>query len=188
MPSPPLSFDPIAEARRQWVAHGWTEAADGMAVVTSIIRVHQLLLGQLDDILRPFGLTFARYEVLQLLLFTRQGTLPLGKIGARLQVAPGAVTDAVDRLEDAGLVRRRPHPTDGRTTLATISAKGRKRVLAATAELNTVLRTWRCRTRSSASSSRCSAACAPPAVTRCGRAPGRPERPSTSFLLTRVPG
>lgn len=138
MPPLPLSFDPIAEARRQWVAHGWTEAADGMAVVTSIMRVHQLLLGQLDDILRPFGLTFARYEVLQLLFFTREGTLPLGKIGARLQVAPGAVTNAVDRLEDAGLVRRRPHPTDGRTTLATISAKGRKRVLAATAELNAV--------------------------------------------------
>jgi DNA-binding MarR family transcriptional regulator len=133
-----LSFDPIAEARRQWVAHGWTEAADGMAVVTSIMRVHQLLLGQLDDILRPFGLTFARYEVLQLLFFSRRGTLPLGKIGARLQVAPGAVTNAVDRLEDAGLVRRRPHPTDGRTTLASISARGRARVLAATTELNAV--------------------------------------------------
>jgi DNA-binding MarR family transcriptional regulator len=138
VPSPPLSFDPIVEARRQWVAHGWTEAADGMAVVTSIMRVHQLLLGQLDDILRPFGLTFARYEVLQLLFFTRRGALPLGKIGARLQVAPGAVTNAVDRLEDAGLVRRRPHPTDGRTTLASISARGRTRVLAATAELNAV--------------------------------------------------
>jgi DNA-binding MarR family transcriptional regulator len=138
VPPSPLSFDPIAEARRQWVAHGWTEAADGMAVVTSIMRVHQLLLGQLDDILRPFGLTFARYEVLQLLFFSRRGTLPLGKIGARLQVAPGAVTNAVDRLEDAGLVRRRPHPTDGRTTLASISARGRARVLAATGELNAV--------------------------------------------------
>jgi DNA-binding MarR family transcriptional regulator len=138
VPTPPLSFDPIAEARRQWVAHGWPEAADGMAVVTSIMRVHQLLLGQLDDILRPFGLTFARYEVLQLLFFSRRGTLPLGKIGARLQVAPGAVTNAVDRLESAGLVRRRPHPTDGRTTLASISARGRRRVLAATEELNAV--------------------------------------------------
>jgi DNA-binding MarR family transcriptional regulator len=138
VPRPALSFDPIAEARRQWVAHGWTEAADGMAVVTSIMRVHQLLLGQLDDILRPFGLTFARYEVLQLLFFSNRGTLPLGKIGARLQVAPGAVTHAVDRLEDAGLVRRRPHPTDGRTTLASISARGRTRVLAATEELNGV--------------------------------------------------
>jgi DNA-binding MarR family transcriptional regulator len=75
---------------------------------------------------------------LQLLFFTRRGTLPLGKIGTRLQVAPGAVTNAVDRLEDAGLVRRRPHPTDGRTTLASISARGRTRVLAATAELNAV--------------------------------------------------
>ena len=109
-----------------------------MAVVTSIMRVHQLLLGQLDDILRPFGLTFARYEVLQLLCFSRRGTLPLGKIGARLQVAPGAVTHAVDRLEEAGLVRRRPHPTDGRTILASITARGRTRVGTATEELNAV--------------------------------------------------
>ena len=30
-----LSFDPIAEARRQWEAHGWHEAAPGMAAVAA---------------------------------------------------------------------------------------------------------------------------------------------------------
>lgn len=136
MPTRPLPFDPIAEARRQWVDHGWHEAADGMAVVTSVMRVHQLLLARVDDALRPFELSFARYEVLMLLVFSRAGMLPLGKIGARLQVQPGAVTNAVDRLESDRLVRRKPHPTDGRTTLAAITPRGRKVAMAATEALN----------------------------------------------------
>lgn len=131
-----LPFDPIAEAERQWVAHGWSEAAEGMALVTSIMRVQQILNLRVDRVLRPLGLSFARYEVLMLLHFSREGELPLGKIGARLQVQPGAVTNAVDRLEADGLVVRRPHPVDGRTTLAVLSAEGRRLAVEATEELN----------------------------------------------------
>jgi len=40
--SRPLGFDPIEEAHRQWVDHGWNEAADGMAAVTSVVRAEQL--------------------------------------------------------------------------------------------------------------------------------------------------
>lgn len=134
--STPLPIDPIAEARRQWIAHGWADAADGMAVVTSVMRVHQLLLARVDAALRQYDLSFARYEVLMLLVFSRTGRLPLGKIGARLQVQPGAVTNAVDRLEQQGLVRRRPHPSDGRTTLAAITPRGRKVAMTATDVLN----------------------------------------------------
>jgi DNA-binding MarR family transcriptional regulator len=132
----PLPFDPIAEARRQWEAHGWTDAAPAMAVVTSIMRVQQLLLGQVDAALRPHGLTFARYELLMLLSFSRVGELPLGAIGRRLQVHPASVTNAVDRLEAERLVRRRPHPTDGRATLAVITRRGRAVADAATADMN----------------------------------------------------
>jgi DNA-binding MarR family transcriptional regulator len=132
----PLPFDPIAEARRQWIASGWETAADGMAMVTSIIRVHQMLMVRIDRVLRPFALSFARYEVLMLLQFSRAGQLPLGKLGARLQVQPGAVTNVIDRLQADGLVARVPHPTDGRTTLASITPKGRRTVQKATAALN----------------------------------------------------
>ena len=59
-----------------------------------------------------------------LLSFTRHGALPLGKMGARLQVHPASVTNLVDGLERAGYVAREPHPTDGRTTLAAITASG----------------------------------------------------------------
>lgn len=131
----PLSFDPIEEAARQWAAR-WT-GVDQMRAVTSLMRVQQLVLNELDELLRPHGLTFARYEALVLLTFSRHGSLPLGKMGERLQVHPTSVTSIVDRLEGAGLVVRRKHPTDGRTVLAEITDAGRDRVLSATDDLLT---------------------------------------------------
>ncbi len=131
-----LPFDPIAEAHRQWEAHGWVPEAPAMATVTSIMRLQQVFLAQADVVLRPFGLTFARYEVVMLLSFSTKGSLPLGKIGERLQVNPASVTNAVDRLEAQGLVVRRPNPRDGRGTLAAITAKGRKLAARATIAMN----------------------------------------------------
>jgi DNA-binding MarR family transcriptional regulator len=131
-----LPFDPIAEAHRQWSAHGWAPEAPAMATVTSIMRLQQIFLARADAELRPLGLTFARYEVLMLLSFSTTGSLPLGKIGERLQVNPASVTNAVDRLEAQGLVTRRPNPDDGRGTLAAITAKGRRVAERATAAMN----------------------------------------------------
>jgi DNA-binding MarR family transcriptional regulator len=134
-----LSFDPIEEADRQWRAHGWGDAAPGMGVVTSIMRAQQVLLARADAVLGTFGLTFARFEVLTLLSFTREGCLPMGKLGSRLQVHPASVTSAVDRLERQGFVRREAHPTDGRATLAVLTDEGRAVAADAAVRLNTEL-------------------------------------------------
>lgn len=132
----PVALDPIAEARRQWVAHGWVDAADGMTTVTSVMRAHQILLARVDEALKPFALTFARYELLTLLSFSREGRMPLSSAARRLQVHPTSVTNTVDRLEAAGHVRREPHPTDGRTTLVVLTDSGRALAADATAALN----------------------------------------------------
>jgi DNA-binding MarR family transcriptional regulator len=121
----PLPFDPIAEAQRQWRLHWGSAATPAMAAVTSIMRVHQLVMGRLNEELKPWDLTFARYEALMLLFFSRTGSLPLGKMGARLQVHPTSVTNLIDGLEKLGYVTRAPHPSDRRTTLATITDRGR---------------------------------------------------------------
>ena len=128
-----LPFDPIDEAARQWGNH-W-DRVPAMHAVTSLMRAHQLVIGRLDAILKPHGLTFARYEALVLLTFSSRGSLPLGKMGERLQVHPTSVTSIVDRLEAAGLVVRRPHPEDGRAVLAEITPAGRDLVERATADL-----------------------------------------------------
>ena len=131
-----LPFDPVVEARRQWVDHGWSEAADGMAAITSLMRAQQIVSARVEEALRPYALTFARYEVLMLLLLSRRGSLPMGRIGERLQVHPASVTNAVDRLEGQDLVRRTPHPTDRRATLVEITDDGRAVAVKATGDLN----------------------------------------------------
>ncbi len=107
-----------------------------MALVTSITRVQQILQARIDEVLRPLDLTFARYELLMLLSFSRRGSLPLNVIGARLQVHPASVTNAVDRLEGQGFVERQAHPTDRRTKLAAVTDLGRKVAAEGTERLN----------------------------------------------------
>lgn len=132
----PLGFDPIEEAKRQWDVR-WSGGVQ-MAAATSIMRAQQIVLAAVDAALRPHNLTFARWEALVLLAFTRNGELPLGKMGPRLMVHPTSITNTVDRLEADGLVRRVPHPTDGRATLARITPKGRRLVERATASVEAV--------------------------------------------------
>ncbi|MBF4767515.1 MarR family transcriptional regulator [Nocardioides agariphilus] len=129
----PLPFDPIDEAARQW-GKRW-DRVPAMHAVTSLMRVQQLVIGRLDAILKPHGLTFARYEALVLLVFSSRGSLPLGKMGERLQVHPTSVTSIVRRLVEDGLIVRLPHPDDGRGVLAEITPRGRELVTAATRDL-----------------------------------------------------
>jgi DNA-binding MarR family transcriptional regulator len=128
--------DPIREARAQWVRHGWDEAADGMAMVTSIFRAQQLLMERIDTVLRPLDLSFARYEVLMLLSFSSAGAMPMARMGSLLQVHPTSVTSAVSRLERQGFVLRSRPETDRRVVLASITDTGHHAAQLATKGLN----------------------------------------------------
>ncbi|MDN5747302.1 MAG: MarR family transcriptional regulator [Pseudonocardia sp.] len=118
----PLPFDPIMRAAALWDER--IGPARTMAAVTSVMRVQQILLSAVDGALRPHGLTFARYEALVLLTFSRTGRLPMRVVGERLQLHPTSVTNIVDRLAADGLARRVPHPTDRRATLVAITDAG----------------------------------------------------------------
>ena len=134
-----LPFDPVERAGELWMAHWPGESPDvyaSMRAVTSIMRAHQILLADLDARLRSFGLTFSRYEALVLLSFSASGSLPLSKIGERLQVHATSVTNVIDRLEAADLVRREPNPRDGRGVLAVLTPRGRDVAEQATRRLN----------------------------------------------------
>ena len=141
MTTVPLAFDPIEEAARQWRAHGWDDAADGMAAITSVMRAQAIMLARAEAVLRPLGLSFARYELLTLLSFTRRGQLPMAQASTLLQVHPTSITNAVTRLEKAGMVRREPHPSDGRAIIIQITEPGRALAGEATKHLNTALLT-----------------------------------------------
>lgn len=135
---PTISFDPISEAARQWRKHWGAATAPPMAAVTSVMRAYQIMLARLNEELEPHGLTFPRYEALMLLYYSRTGSLPLGKMGVRLQLHQTSVTPLIDALVQRGLVVRTPHPTDRRTTLATITDEGRDVALDATHDLNAI--------------------------------------------------
>jgi len=128
-----LPFDPIERAGETWEKR--FGPASAMRAATSVFRVQQILLARFDEVLKPHELTFARYEVLVLLTFSRTGELPLKVIGSRLMVHPTSVTNAIDRLVAAGYVRRRPNPDDGRGVLAGITEEGRAVVETATTAL-----------------------------------------------------
>jgi DNA-binding MarR family transcriptional regulator len=128
-----LPFDPIARAGELWERRWGRSPA--MLAVTSIMRAQAILLAELDTLLKPYELTFARYEALVLLTFSGAGALPLSKIGERLMVHPTSVTNTIDRLERQGYVRRRPNPRDGRGVLAEITDSGRDVVEQATRAL-----------------------------------------------------
>lgn len=132
--SHPLAYDPVEASRERWIEQGWGGSAAGMAAVVSVMRAEQIFLNRAATILRPLGLTFARYQVLGMLRWA--GPLTLGAVGHRLWITPATVTSAVDRLEKAGLSRRVAHPTDARATLVEITAKGRRLFDRAVAKLN----------------------------------------------------
>ncbi|MDZ7678920.1 MAG: MarR family transcriptional regulator [Acidimicrobiales bacterium] len=119
------TFDPLAEANRQFLAHD-LDRPRSMHAAVSLIHAHQVVSTRIERTLRPLGLTFARYEVLMLLSFSRSGSLPITKVGERLLVHPTGATKLVDKLEAQDLVCRKPNPQDRRGTLAEITPAGRR--------------------------------------------------------------
>jgi DNA-binding MarR family transcriptional regulator len=130
-------FDVVEASRRVWLER-WEEpaAASGMAAYTAILRSYQLLADQVNEVVREHDLTFPRYEVLTWLATDPDSSLSLSWISKTLRIPPATVTNIIDRLEDDKLVRRVPHPSDARTTLAEITARGRRVADEATKDLN----------------------------------------------------
>jgi DNA-binding MarR family transcriptional regulator len=86
-------------------------------------RVHRAL----DETLADFGLDYAEYKLLGLL--TREGEVyrsSPGKLARVMELSSGAMTNRLDRLEDAGLVRRLPDPNDRRGIQVELTDEGKR--------------------------------------------------------------
>jgi DNA-binding MarR family transcriptional regulator len=70
------------------------------------------------------GLSAARLSALSVLVFG--GARTLGELANAEQVRPPTMTNIVRGLEEAGLVRREPDPTDGRVARVRATAKGER--------------------------------------------------------------
>jgi DNA-binding MarR family transcriptional regulator len=128
--------DPLAAVHRAWRLR-WS-GADAMTAAMSIARAEQLVVTRMNACLKPFDLTLGRYETLLLLAVSEAGALPLGRMSDLMMVHPTSITNNIDRLEAQGYVRRFPHETDRRTTLAEITSSGREIVDIASNELGKI--------------------------------------------------
>jgi DNA-binding MarR family transcriptional regulator len=128
-PGSEVMEDPILVGEQNWVREGWA-AGPWFRASVSIYRVSELIRQSNEQTLSPLRLTPVRHEALALLHFSHAGEMPMGKLSERLLVHPTSVTSTVDTLQRLGFVRRVPHPTDRRATLARITPKGRRAVVA----------------------------------------------------------
>src|SRR5690606_14746747 len=66
-----------------------------------------------------------------MLSMAEEQTLPLSELADQVNSSLSRLSHVVTKLEDRGWVRREPHPTSRRTTLAVLTAEGWKVVQAA---------------------------------------------------------
>jgi DNA-binding MarR family transcriptional regulator len=107
-----------------------------MQVLSRISRLARHLDRERRSAFAAHDLESWEFDVLAAL--RRQGApyeLSPGALLRATLVTSGTMTNRIDRLEEAGLVRRRPDPQDKRGVLVTLTAAGRSRVDAALADL-----------------------------------------------------
>jgi DNA-binding MarR family transcriptional regulator len=108
----------------------WREArpdidAEGMAFIPRLFRLAHLYDAELTAISRRFGLKPGWLDVLSAL--RRIGSpyrLSAGDLARWVLLSTGGLTNRIDRMQEAGLVRRLPDPTDRRGVLIELTDGG----------------------------------------------------------------
>jgi DNA-binding MarR family transcriptional regulator len=98
-----------------------TDAGLASALRVSVMRLSRRLRNERDE---SEELTANQLAVLGWL--ARRGALSLGELAAAEKVQPPSMTRTVTCLADKGLVRRDPHPTDGRQVLVSLTDRADK--------------------------------------------------------------
>ncbi|MGW5644952.1 MarR family winged helix-turn-helix transcriptional regulator [Saccharopolyspora sp. NPDC003752] len=88
----------------------------------AVVRLNRRLRAQSTD----SKITLSQLSALSCL--HKAGALTPGELAAREGVQPPSMTRVISALEDAGLVARRPHPTDGRQAIVELTEAGQARI------------------------------------------------------------
>ena len=90
-----------------------------------LIRLRETVMREIDRRLRREGLvSLDDYGVLITLVSEPTLGLRMSELGVRRMLTPSGITRVVDRLEERGLVRREPDPSDGRAAVAVLTRPG----------------------------------------------------------------
>ena len=117
--------DLIDSLIKQWSIERPDLDASAMGVVGRILRLAAWLQRRGEAVLAPFNLTMWQFDVLATL---RRAGKPFRMSPTQLMravmLSSGAMTNRIDRLEAAGLVKREPDPTDRRGLQIVLTSKG----------------------------------------------------------------
>lgn len=127
--------DRIDRILAQWNRERPDLDTKAMGLVGRIQRAAATLRPRLDGTHERSGLAGESFDVLASLRRSgRPYQLSPTQLYREMMLTSGAITNRVDRLEEAGLVQRRPDPQDRRGTLVRLTAKGKALIDAATSE------------------------------------------------------
>ncbi len=117
--------DLIELIQEQWARERPDLASGGFGVVGRLLLLGKLLERRVSRVLAPLDLSLWSFDVLATL--RRQGPpyrLTPTELSRATFLTPGAMTNRVDRLEAAGLVRREAEPNDRRGVRVVLTKTG----------------------------------------------------------------
>lgn len=117
--------DSVDEIVQAWAARDPHVDASPLEVVGRLLLCARHLEQALVAALRPFGLSFGDFDVLNTLRRRGDpdGTNP-SELARSSLVTSGAMTSRLDRLTRAGLIQRTPDPTDRRGQRVVLTTRG----------------------------------------------------------------
>lgn len=124
------------------VADPGTYEHDAAVAIAMVLRAAAAAQAQIEERLKRHGITFARYNILNILYHSDEGSMNPGVIARSLYIDPSSVTSAVTRLNRDGLVLRRVDEDNRRMTIVEITTEGSRLYEKAVADLRAIA--WGC--------------------------------------------
>jgi DNA-binding MarR family transcriptional regulator len=96
---------------------------------TGLLETHEALVRELDArLLAEHNMPLSTFEALMHIAHTEEGTIAISELADRVRLSPSHVSRLVIELERQGFVERQRSATDSRSTRATITKVGHKRL------------------------------------------------------------
>jgi DNA-binding MarR family transcriptional regulator len=121
-----MDQDHVDSLSRQWARRRPDLDLSGLGVAARVLRLQRILEREAAELLRPFELNEGEVQVLAALRRSPPPhELTPTELYRSLLLSSGAMTNRLDRLQEAGLVQRLPDPEDGRRVLVRLTERGR---------------------------------------------------------------
>lgn len=105
------------------LSHDEKDIKHALKLFVVLTRALNAIQHQVKDHIKDLGLNPTEFAVLELIY--HKGEQPIQKIGEKILIASSSTTYVIDKLEDKGLIQRKPCPKDRRIIYATITEEGK---------------------------------------------------------------